>query len=126
MQAARVFALRGRVGSCLLHGVNFRDSSARFVCIAVCLLALAGCATKPKAPGPAHRAVGTVVLVNEEERFVLIDAGTHYPPAMGQALKSFSGGAETAVLALSKERRQPFLIADIIKGEPRRGDQVFE
>lgn len=113
-------------GSCWLCDVIFRILPGRLFWVAVCLLASAGCATKPRAVTPAHRVVGTVMLVNESQGFALIDTGTHYSPVMGQALKSFSGGVETAVLTLSKERRPPFIIADIVKGLPHKGDQVFE
>jgi hypothetical protein len=101
------------------------------VCLAWC--AGAGCATtKPKkADSKAktqqeHRVVGTIVVVNEEQRFVLIDTQAAVPPEVGTALKSFSNGAETGVLAVSPERKPPFMIADIVSGTPRKGDQVFE
>jgi hypothetical protein len=109
---------------------------------AVCLcVALAGCAAmeklapkkKPKAkPTPAekaqtpHRRVGTVALVNNDLHFVLIDVGTLYTPEAGTALKSFSGGVETGILAVDPEKRRPFVVADIVKGEPKVGDDVVE
>src|SRR5450755_3233492 len=90
-----------------------------FLCMACCLLAVAGCATKPKkATEPKHLMIGTVVLVNEANRFVLIDAGTLSSPVQGQALKTFSGRHETGVLTVSPERKSPFIIADIVKGAP--------
>jgi hypothetical protein len=94
------------------------------------LLCTTGCATKPK-PSPTRtlepRFLGTVALVNEKLGFALLDVGTLYLPAEGVALKTFSPtGAETGVLAVSKERRPPFVVADVVKGTPQKGDRVFE
>ena len=110
--------------------------------LAVCaLFALDGCAhlphwprkhteppEKPETPAAdaRHRLVGTIVLVDETKRFVLIDVGGYAPPETGRALKTFAGDDESGVLAVSAERRPPFVVADIVKGEPRRGDSVFE
>lgn len=100
--------------------------------MAICgLILLSGCAfhsrKRPDAdlvPGP--RRVGTVAVVNEELRFVLVDVGSLYTPAAGTALKSFSGGTETAILAVDAEKERPFIVADIVKGQPKVGDQVEE
>ena len=100
--------------------------SKQIICVAACLAALAGCATHHKTTPPLHRVVGTIVLVNEANRFVLIDGGMHAPATAGAALKSFAGNQETGVLTLSPERKPPFLIADIVKGSPKKGDQVVE
>ena len=89
-----------------------------------------GCATKPKRPPaagvPVPHLVGTVELVNEPLGFVLIDAGSLYLPGAGKALKCFSNGTESGVLTVSPERKGPFVTADIVKGSPHKGDQVFE
>ena len=77
------------------------------------------------APGGPRR-VGTIAAVNEECHFVLVDVGTLYIPAPGTALKSFSGGAETGILAVNPERKRPFIVADIVKGQPKVGDEVDE
>jgi hypothetical protein len=98
--------------------------------ICLCLCAGAACASrKPKPQGPpqpTHRLVGTIVMVNEEQKFVLIDTDTAEASEDGTALKSFSNGAETGVLTVSPEHRPPFMIADIVSGTPQKGDQVFE
>lgn len=99
-----------------------------------CVIALAfgGCALWPRSkPKPASspqppRMVGTIVLINEAMGFALIDAGMSFAGTSEQALKSFSGDKETGVLTISEERRRPFLIADIVKGAPKKGDQVFQ
>jgi len=103
-----------------------RSFPSQILSVAVCLVACAGCATHKTSLPPAHRVVGTIVLVNEANRFVLIDGGMHTLATAGTALKSFSGDQETGVLALSPERKPPFIIADIVKGSPKKGDQVIE
>jgi hypothetical protein len=92
----------------------------------------AGCATpKPKKKDdsktpPPHQLVGTIVSVNEDEKFVLIDTESSFTSNVGTALKSFSHGSETGVLTVSNEHRPPFMIADIVSGTPQKGDQVFQ
>lgn len=94
-----------------------------FIC--ACLSACATGRKKPQAaPGP--RLVGTVAFVDRSSGFALVDVGTLYIPQPGMALKSFSAGNETAVLMVSPERKMPFISADIVKGDPHRGDQVFQ
>jgi hypothetical protein len=88
---------------------------------------LAGCATaRKKTEEPKPRLVGTVAFVDRSTGFALVDVGTLYVPQPGLALKSFSGGVETAVLTVSPERKMPFISADIVRGEPHQGDQVFQ
>jgi hypothetical protein len=70
--------------------------------------------------------VGRVAVVNEELGFVLVDVGSLYIPAAGTALKSFSGGTETGILAVGTEKDRPFIAADIVKGSPKVGDDVEE
>jgi hypothetical protein len=55
-----------------------------------------------------------------------VDVGSLYVPQSGTALKSFSGDAETGILAVDPEKQRPFIVADIIKGEPKVGDEVRE
>jgi len=78
----------------------------------------------PSAQGP--RLVGHVAVVNEALGFVLVDVGSLYTPVAGSALKCFSKGEETAVLAVSPERKRPFITADVVRGTPRMGDAVYE
>ncbi len=109
-----------------------RRSFATFAVMEIFVaLVLTGCASKKhEHPTPGAiagpRRVGTVAVVNDELRFVLVDVGSQYTPPAGMALKSFSGGAETSVLAVSPEKQRPFIAADIIKGEPKVGDAVEE
>jgi hypothetical protein len=69
--------------------------------------------------------VGEIVLLNEDARFVLIDLETGNPPEAGTALKVMRQGIEIGVLALGDVRRRPFIVADIVKGEPKKGDLVY-
>lgn len=82
-------------------------------------------------PDPAqnagkHRHAGTILLVNGEAGFVLIDSGPFIAPEAGTALKAMRNGVETGILAVGQERRGSHVVADIVTGEPRKGDQVFE
>jgi len=81
-------------------------------------------AQRSKAHGP--RQVGMVTLVNEQQRFVLIDAGTSSPPATGKELKVFRQAAEVGSVTVSAIGRRPFVIGDILRGELRAGDHVYE
>jgi hypothetical protein len=69
--------------------------------------------------------VGEIVLLNEEGRFVLVDLDTGNAPEAGTALKVMRQGVEVGVLALGDVRRRPFIVADIVKGEPQKGDLVY-
>ena len=64
--------------------------------------------------------------MNAELGFVLVDVGSLYAPQAGTALKSFHGTEETGVLAVSPEKQRPFIVADIVKGAPKVGDDVEE
>jgi len=70
--------------------------------------------------------VGTIVLVNEEELFVLIDDGMRVGPPMGTVLKINPAGGPPSELRVTQVQRPPFIIADIIRGTPRKGDKVFQ
>jgi len=117
-----------------MRGVR-RNALFRFAALAVCGgVVLSGCATHKKrghaetaeAPGPAPMRVGTVAVVNEDMHFVLVDVGTLYMPPAGTALKSFTSGVESGILAVDPEKRGPFIVADVVKGDPKVGDVVEE
>jgi len=114
--------------------------SVSFLMIAALGSLLCGCATlkkirfpwrkKPKAilaETPRPQFMGTIVLVNEDARFVLIDVGNApVVPRSGTALKSMAGETETGVVTVGDVRRRPFAVADIVRGEPQKGDRLFE
>lgn len=101
-----------------------------FPLLAIWLLSLSGCAIHPKKKAQSvaiqPRLIGSVSFVNEALNFVLIDVGSLYSPLPGTALKSFAGGTESAILAVSPERKRPFITADIVKGTPHSGDLVYQ
>ena len=87
---------------------------------------LTGCATgrRPQPRLLPTRLIGTITLVNEENRFVLIDANETAEP--GLPLQAVTPGGEPAArLKVSPEKKAPFLIADIVSGTPHRGDQAI-
>jgi hypothetical protein len=110
-----------------------RTQPSRTALVALCsVIVISGCATgrhhpPPTAatpPGPQR--VGTIALVSADLSYVLVDVGSLYSPQAGTALKSFSGGAETGILAVDPEKQRPFIVADIIRGSPKVGDEVRE
>lgn len=76
-------------------------------------------------PG-VRKQIGTILMVNTEGKFVVVDSGVWVPPEAGIALKCMRDGVETGVLAVGAERRGGHVIADIVTGSPRKGDQVFQ
>ncbi len=85
----------------------------------------------PKAgesPDPKRdvRKVGTVLMVNAEGKFVLIETDALGTPPRGTALKTLRAGAETAVLTVGSERRGSVITADIVTGSPEPGDDVMQ
>lgn len=105
------------------------------LCIFALLLAaqLSGCALWRPRPKKAIRMpvakplfVGTITLVNEGGHFVLIDSGMSPGPMPGAVLKSRTAAGESGELKAGEVRRRPFAIADVVKGAPQIGDQVFQ
>jgi len=72
------------------------------------------------------RRVGRITMVNVDGGFVLVDSDAWAPPVAGTALKCLRDGVETGVVAVGKEQRGAFVTADIVKGSPQRGDDVFQ
>ncbi len=103
----------------------------RLLTAVLCGGLLFGCAAlrrqQPKtASTPVPLLVGTITLVNEEGRFALIDSGMNPSPEAGAVLKSRTAGAESGELKAGAIRKRPFAVADVIKGAPQVGDQVFQ
>ena len=70
--------------------------------------------------------VGTVLMVNTDGNFILIDSGGWMMPEKGTALKCMREGTETGVVAVGSERKGTHVAADVVTGAPQRGDQVFQ
>ena len=117
------------------HGM--RNSAFLFITISALM---GGCSvSEPPPPRPLVRSfpktkpvdavpklVGVVSMVNTDGQFVLVESNQSTNLNAGTALKCFRDGAETGVVAVGTERRGHYVTADIVKGEPQRGDQVFE
>ncbi len=73
-----------------------------------------------------RRQIGTILLVNAEAGFVLIETRGGVQPEAGMALKCIRDGADSGVLIVSGERQGSHVIADITTGTPKKGDQVFQ
>lgn len=72
------------------------------------------------------RAVGIILLVNAEAGFVMIDAHGWVPPEAGTALKCLRDGVDSGIVNVGKEKQGSHIIADIVTGNPKKGDQVFQ
>lgn len=70
--------------------------------------------------------VGTVLMVNTDGNFVLIDSSGWLMPEKGTALKCMREGQETGVVAVGSERKGTHVAADVVTGTPQKGDQVFQ
>ncbi len=70
------------------------------------------------------QSLGRVSLVNEAMGFVLMDIGTAPAPDAGTRLQTFSQSTPSAELVVSNYQKRPFLIADVISGNPKLGDTV--
>lgn len=83
---------------------------------------------KKKQPPKAEPAqlIGTVKMVNLDDKFVLIDALVYTPGAPGEPLICIANQRESASLHISPLRKPPFLIADIVSGTPSVGDRVYK
>ena len=78
--------------------------------------------------------MGEIRVIGAGRRFVLIEI---FPrpdmPVLSPGVelctrspaRDASSGEQTGTLRVSPERRQPFLVADVIAGEPRVEDPVF-
>jgi hypothetical protein len=80
--------------------------------------------TPPQAQVP--RLIGVIKMVDEDDRFVLIDATTFQGAGPGDLLISIRDQKETANLRMSNLQNPPFLIADIASGNPAPGDRVVK
>ncbi len=77
---------------------------------------------------PSIQFLGTVHVIGTDGRFVLVQSPVAALVAGlvdGQALVCRAGGNVTATLHVSRERRPPFVVADVITGAPTLGDEVF-
>ena len=82
---------------------------------------------RPKPPqAQVPRLIGVIKMVDEDDRFVLIDATTFQGARAGDLLVCIRDQKETANLRMSTLQNPPFLIADIASGKPSPGDRVVK
>ena len=81
---------------------------------------------KPKTPAamPVDWA-GTIRMVNTAENFVLIESESASPVIPGEKYLSVQDGRETGILLMTTLKAHPFLIADIVGGQPATGDKIY-
>lgn len=81
---------------------------------------------KPKPPeaSPVNW-TGEIRMVNAPGNFVLVESTSAAAAVPGEKYLAMRGSGETAVLRMTSLRNHPFLIADIISGEPATGDRIY-
>jgi len=107
---------------------NATTSKSQPVAPAAAATATVIAASTSKTPQPYTARLGLISLVNNSSDFVLINIGTAPAPPPGSRLQSYSprAGSTAAELSVSNYQRRPFLIADIISGDPKVGDSVVQ
>lgn len=68
--------------------------------------------------------VGSVEMVNPESKFVIVRLGSNAPIAVDTSLTTISPTGTVAKLKVTPERKGIFATADIVEGEPQKGDTV--
>lgn len=97
--------------------------------VIVSAVLLAGCGLFFKKPPDAQEAtlptwIGRVVMVDATHRFALVE--TSLPPRLAAEarLLAFRDRRVTADLAVTPEKRPPYLAVNILSGMPAMGDTV--
>ncbi|MFY8216860.1 MAG: hypothetical protein ACOVMP_09725 [Chthoniobacterales bacterium] len=81
---------------------------------------------KPEAPvASAPTWIGTIKVVNQAERYVLIDSNLTVALPPGEILNSVGNDFESGTVRTTADRVHPFFIADIASGNPAVGDRVY-
>jgi|GEM_PF-3303479 len=80
---------------------------------------------QPSATRPVNP-IGTVTVINQLHQFVLLDVPSHSYLPLGTLLACVSNSQQqTALLRVTSPSRPPFLIADIVQGNPVIGNQII-
>jgi len=79
---------------------------------------------RPPAATPVNWA-GTIQLVNTAENFVLIESESATPVIPGENYLSVQDGRESGTLRMTSLKAHPFLIADVVSGNPSTGDKIY-
>jgi hypothetical protein len=64
-------------------------------------------------------------MVNTAEQFVLVESGSATNVVPGEIYTAVGNSSETASLRMTNLKNPPFLIADIISGNPSPGDKIY-
>ena len=100
------------------------------------LVALSGCATKPKpevfAPvengrllvTPENSLVGKVLTYNSAGRFVVLDFPVGKLPTLEQTLFVYRQGLKVGQVKITGPERDTNTVADLVSGEAQKGDEV--
>lgn len=78
---------------------------------------------KPPAASPVLWA-GEIRMVNVAENFVLVESRAAASAVPGEKYSAIRDRRETGVLRMTALRNPPFLIADIVSGNPSPGDKI--
>lgn len=78
---------------------------------------------RPPAASPVNWA-GEIRMVNIAENFVLVESNPAVATIPGEKYATVKLGRETGAVRMTGLRNHPFLIADIISGDPSPGDKI--
>lgn len=79
---------------------------------------------KPPAAMPVDWA-GTIRMVNRNENFALVETQSATACVVGEKYISVQSGTESGILLITSLKAHPFLIADIVEGDPSDGDKIY-
>jgi hypothetical protein len=94
------------------------------------VLALIGCASRDKSDQhgvivtPGGSLPGTVISVNPTGRFVVLRFAMGQLPPLNQRMSAYRQGLKVADLRISGPQRDIHIVADVLAGECRAGDEV--
>jgi len=78
-----------------------------------------------KKPVGVASLLGEVILVDEEEGFLLFKRFGNAWAGGDEVISSINKAGETASLAITGERRGRFYAADVNSGNPKTGDMIY-
>jgi hypothetical protein len=103
----------------------------RLLLLSSLLVSVPGCALfqggkeEPAPTAETQNFLGSISMVNEDGRFVLVDFGGFAAPQPGAEVEVRRDGETVATLKVGEEMRRPFAAADIVDGTPQTGDDVW-
>ena len=102
----------------------------------IAVLAVAGCnytppsskkePAKPAAVGAVAQPAAKIVYVNTKAnfKFVVLEFSTAEIPSPGSQLTVYRGKERVGSVKLTEPMRPPHITADIVDGDPQRGDEA--